>query len=180
LCGKGYVVNKIMRNLVVIIGVALLVLVNTGEIYASPETARDMPNLDSPCYKSDNIFAVGGYGGQCTAFVYGRAKEKLKIDIPFRAGAGQWWTECPKYGVRGQIPRADSIAVWVHGNSGHVAYVERVEGNKVFINEANVETFKGTQWGGGYDGKSKELTTDQMKSHVGTLVGYIYLSGGVL
>ena len=72
------------------------------------------------------------------------------------------------------VPRKNSLAVWGPGqnsccrtaecgnNTGHVAYVEEVTEEGVYINEANVETYDGTQEGGGYDGYTKLFTAQAM------------------
>lgn len=137
--------------------------------------ANNMPNLNSPAYSTDNIFAQSGYGGQCTAFCYGRALEKLNIRLPFRNDAYTWWTSNNTY-PSGSTPRNNSIAVWKDNTYGHVAFVEEVVGSIVYFNEANFETYVDTNYGGGYDKRLKNLTIDGMKKRGSfTLMGYIYL-----
>ena len=69
---------------------------------------------------------------------------------------GGTWYALITNGVKTQIPTANSIAVWDDGGAGHVAYVERVSGNNIYISEAN--------WGGisntfdPEDGKVKVLS----------------------
>ncbi len=76
--------------------------------------------------------------------------------------------------------RSNSIAVWEgdEGNPyGHVAFVERVEGNTIYYNEANVSNF--TMTGGGYHGKEENMPITQFESRgagVGSLLGYIHLN----
>ena len=78
----------------------------------------------------------------------------------------------------GENPRANSIAVWQGDSSnkyGHVAYVEKVEGDTIIFTEANVET---NNKGGGYDGYVKEFNISTFKNRengFGPLLGYIYL-----
>lgn len=147
--------------------------VNTGSSSSSTNI-----NLNSVSYSASlNPFAMAGYGGQCTAFVWGRTHEKLGISLPFRGNAITFWTEniSKGYYAYGTTPKANSIAVWSDGSAGHVAFVESVSGNSIIINEANFSTYKNTQYGGGYDGAPKTLTASQMQTRYGTFMGYIYL-----
>ena len=74
----------------------------------------------------------------------------------------------------------NSIAVWSKGQYGHVAFVEKVEGDSVTITESNWDRVtydyqynieSGIKYYSGY----KTLSTSQMQSRYGTLLGYIYL-----
>ncbi|MCI5209756.1 MAG: hypothetical protein D3910_13405, partial [Candidatus Electrothrix sp. ATG2] len=83
----------------------------------------------------------------------------------------------------GTTVQANSVAVWAGDSAnpyGHVAYVERVEGNLVYFNEANVDTYQsGSTWGGGYDGYEKNLSVSDFENRgtgIGPILGYIYLS----
>lgn len=138
--------------------------------------AGDWPNLASASYSAPkNPFAAAGYGGQCTAFAWGRANEKLGINFPARGNAATWYNNAPGY-QKGSTPQADAIAVWTNGGLGHVAYVERVNGSTVVFNEANWHRYKATNWGGGYDGAPESLSTAAMQQRGSyRLLGYIYL-----
>jgi surface antigen len=142
-------------------------------------------NLKSPAYTSENPFAQAGYGGQCTAFVWGRALEVIGKELDTTrnldtARNGKYWfgmTKLPK----GQTPKPKSVAVW-GGDSissyGHVAFVEDVDSDgNATINEANFRKYKSTIFGGGYDGSPIKLSQQQMsyRSGAGILLGYIYL-----
>jgi surface antigen len=138
------------------------------------------PNLDSASYKSPyNRLAAAGYGGQCTAFAWGRANEVTGITTLPIGNAKDWWTSTTL--DKGSVPQANSIAVWGGDTSnahGHVAYVEAVNGSNITINEANYSCYSSDDWGGGYDSDApKSLTTTQMSSRsgAGDLLGYIYL-----
>jgi surface antigen len=155
------------------------------------------PNLNNEGYKSPlNPLAAAGYGGQCTAFVWGRVYEKFHIELGIEAprrvpNANKWWTDnlYPKTLKRGHIPKNNSIVIWggdFHLNSqgkyknpyGHVAFIEKIEDGQIYFNEANVDTFNGTKWGGGYDGHVKIWSLEKFKQYrdyAGDILGYIYI-----
>jgi surface antigen len=155
------------------------------------------PGETSPAaYCGLNQYFKNGYGGQCTAFCWGRAKEKLDVNLPHWGDAYTWYSAAQSSYQTGSDAQPNSIAVWSYtyidnGKTttvGHVAFVEDVIGNKVILNEANVNTYKDTNWGGGYDGVNgrgvagpkTNFTTTSMTSriffkHHYVLLGYIYL-----
>lgn len=151
-------------------------------------------DLNNSCYTSSNPYYNSGYGGQCTAFAWGRACEKYGIDLRIKnqtyPSAKYWYIYGPIDSLNltlGSIVQPNSIAVWKGDKTnpnGHVAYVERVENGYVYFNEANVSTYCGAScnWrGGGYDGAEKSLSEYQFEHRgtgVGTILGYIYLSNG--
>jgi murein DD-endopeptidase MepM/ murein hydrolase activator NlpD/surface antigen len=115
-------------------------------------------------------------GGQCTAFCWGRANEKLGItNLPI-SHAQLWFSEAKAAAFKvGQEPQPNSIAVWSYyvdkddgtpEHVGHVAFIEDVIGDKVIFNEANfltalyglsLKSLPGCElWGGGYDGSDGE------------------------
>lgn len=130
-----------------------------------------------------NPFFSSGEGGQSAAYCWGRAMEKLEINLPFHGNAVTWWdaAQADSRFVTGSEPQADAIAVWSYRTEGHVAYVESVSGDQATVTEADVSTFDGTDWGGGYDGASKtrskaEWAARNLGSEGPTeLLGYIYL-----
>jgi len=134
------------------------------------------PNLTCTAYNSTNIFTTSGYKGQCTWFVYGRVLEKLNIKLPteFYGNAIDWWGSNIKDKVYnyGSEPKADSIIVWSGGNSGsgHVGYVEKVEGDLVYFNEGNFSVR------GNYQGNVEVLSKEAIKNRGNIfLKGYIYV-----
>ena len=145
------------------------------------------PNMNNKGYKKSlNPFSLE----QCTAFVWGRAYEKKGRKIKFSVTRGRDAKNWLKYvtGLKqGNIIRANSIVVWggdfhkkadgTYKNAyGHVAFIEKIENNYVYFNEANFKTFT---TGGGYDGYVKKMTLDKFKkyrSYAGDILGYIYLS----
>jgi surface antigen len=140
------------------------------------------PNLASRSYALGGVnpYVNSGYGGQCTAFAWGRANEKQGVTNLPTGNANTWYGSWR--GSKGSTPKAGAIACWTNNNVGHVAYVESVSGQNVVINEANYNSYQSDAaianptWGGGYDGATKTLTTSQMTSRFGpgTLQGYIY------
>jgi surface antigen/uncharacterized protein YgiM (DUF1202 family) len=147
-------------------------------LHNSVHAAGIMPNTQDSSYTSDsNIFTKYGYKGQCTWFTYGRVLEKLSINLPseFYGNAVDWWYANVKdktYGY-GDEPKANSIVVWGGGNKGygHVAFVEKVEGDTVYFNEGNFSVR------GAYDGSLKTLSKEEIKNRGNlSLKGYIYIS----
>lgn len=116
------------------------------------------PSLDDKHYYSDDNlfykiklsppFSNGGrqIKGNCTWYAWGRAWE-LTGSKPTEAGfignAYEWWGANKKSGKYkyGSEPRVGAIAVWKSSlpNSdgcGHVAVVEKIENNKIYISES--------------------------------------------
>ncbi len=151
-------------------------------------------DLNNSCYTSSNPYYNSGYGGQCTAFAWGRVCEKNDIRLIFKnksyPSAKYWHSYGPADSLNletGTSVQSNSIAVWGGDSAnehGHVAYVERVENGTVYFNEANVDTYNGTNWGGGYDGYEKSLSINSFENRgtgIGRILGYIYMgNGGVI
>jgi surface antigen len=130
-----------------------------ASITINPTSGPMLPDLASPAYTTSNPYATENLGGQCTAFVWGRAYE-LGFNLTTLLGtptlnAGQPWIDAANAAYQAgrlpsapdMTPSANSIAVW----SGHVAYVESVttkvvSGNTIvtggFLNEANCTSYK--------------------------------------
>ena len=145
-------------------------------------------DFDSPCYSVPENKYYYEYGGQCTAFAWGRTCEttgiKLEFEIQSYPSAKYWYEYGPIDSLNLQLGsdiRPNSIAIWEGDTAnpyGHVAYIERVEGGIVYFNEANVETYDGSTWGGGYDGYEKSSTIynfEHRGTGVGNILGYLYL-----
>ena len=138
-------------------------------------------------YTTLNPFYNNGYGGQCTAFAWGRALDRLGITITFNISYNRHAKDWPDIITNpditfGTSPRKNSIAVW-EGDAfnpyGHVAYIEDVDGNDIYIDEANVVTSNATDWGGGYDGFCKKFSIGDLNNRgngIGALRGYLYLN----
>ena len=167
------------------------------------------PDLASPEYTDGsgitNPYVPEGNGGECVAYVWGRAYELTGVELPWQANAGQPWITAAKaagYQVN-MTPTANSIAVWtnVYTGLGHVAYVEGVvpgataSTTTVSITESNYADYLDfaavndpgnarnpnalvPHWGGGYDGPPETFTETQMLTHSYfeyKLLGYIHL-----
>lgn len=116
------------------------------------------PSVDNKYYYSDgNIFYrvklsppfySGGkqIKGNCTWYAWGRAWELTGIqpnDAGFIGNGYEWWEANKKSGKYeyGTKPKVGAIAVWKSGlpnsgGSGHVAVVEKIENNKIYISES--------------------------------------------
>ena len=165
-----------LKKLIVISCITTTVMSNPFTVSVKAYSNNLTPNTFSSAYNNDNIFTTCGYKGQCTWFTYGRVLEKLDTKLPkeFYGNAVDWWysnlskNDYP-YGTE---PKANSIAVWSGGNSGygHVAFVEKVEGNTVYFNEGNFSVRRD------YDKQLKSLSKENMKKRGNLyLKGYIYL-----
>ena len=92
-------------------------------------------------FNSTNPFEAGGFGmPNCTSYAWSRAYEMLDSTPNLCTGNAQDWYDYNKrydYYPYGDEPRLGAIAVWSHDDSGHVAVVEKIEGNTVtFSNSA--------------------------------------------
>lgn len=133
------------------------------------------PDLGHAAYTT-RLNPLHDFSGHCTWFVWGRAYEKWGVKLPMTGDAGTWYDD--KRGaslVRSGEPRADSIAVWKKGRYGHVAYIEKIEGDVLIINEANWVNPSFEQHGSGYTGKPTKVKVSDMATRYGTLAGYVYL-----
>ena len=76
--------------------------------------------------------------GWCTWYAWQRAYDKWGADVPSRGDAKYWASQAQAANwTVDSIPKADSIAVYTSGDYGHVAYVENVVDNKIYISEMN-------------------------------------------
>ena len=151
---------------------------NDSIINSSLKSIRKVaPEIDNRHYYSnDNIFykvkLAPPYtsGGNCTWYAYGRIYE-LTGEIPTEAGFignGYEWWEANKISGKyryGSTPKVGAIAVWKSslpgsGGSGHVAVVEKIKDNKVYISEST--------WHGGIFKYTQIYNTEY-------LYGYIYI-----
>lgn len=98
------------------------------------ETARRVTNASSGSVQARGYIAGNSYyAGQCTWY----AKSK-RMDLPNNLGnANTWYARAAAQGYSvGYSPRAGAIGEALTGYM-HVVYVERVQGNRVFISEMN-------------------------------------------
>ena len=100
-------------------------------------------NENSP-WGSENPFERG----QCTWYTWGRVKQKLGISFPCGGDAYTWATCAANAGYTvDYTPSVDSIVVWPPNpnycdsygcyGKGHVAYLELLEGNTMYVGEGN-------------------------------------------
>lgn len=124
------------------------------------------------------FYCSNGQCDQSTVFAWGRAMDRLGIQLSPRGTACSWWTGYDRHFSRHSEPRANSLAVWwgptgnacSGGNPGHVAYVEEVDGDYVYINEA------APGGASAFDGNTKRFTRNELLTRNGyVLKGYLHL-----
>ncbi|MEU6034428.1 CHAP domain-containing protein [Actinomadura sp. NPDC047616] len=84
------------------------------------------------------------WAGQCTSFAAWRINDRLKLKFHNNYKGVNWgdaktWDDAAKK-VRLKVdrtPKVGNIAVWNDGRFGHVAYVARVDGSKIVVEEYN-------------------------------------------
>ena len=139
-------------------------------------------NLDSDAYYSytNPFYSVVLRTGQeqCTWYCWGRAYELFGIDLPYRGNANTWNYSSGSL-IYDSTPAAHSIAVWTSGDPGHVAYVEAIEGDIIYLTEANLDNCDYTEGyqnttTGYYVNTSGNLSFDTWKNR-STPDGYIHL-----
>ena len=125
----------------------------------------------NPYYYENNMYYQGGYGmPNCTAYAYGRAYEILGTKPSLSSGnANQWWGNNLNRGAYsyGDIPKLGSIICWGGSRDGHVAVVEKIEGNRV--------TYSESTWSGVYFRTAQYTIGNEDNTSVGDFQGYIYL-----
>lgn len=116
------------------------------------------------------------YVGQCTWHAYGRAYEVTGKQITFNTvggwDAGTWYdkvTNCNK----SSNPVSNSVAEWKRTNGGHVAYIEKVQGDTVYFTEANAD--RDNVFEINEDGIVKTLSISSFKTYAGTWRGCLVL-----
>lgn len=126
------------------------------------------------CYGSGNMYTAAGFKGECTWYAWGRTRETTGKRLVFKGpnNGGQWYSNinAEASGVTrrsaslGPITRS-LVSLSGSTNAGHVAFIEKVDGDTVYLTEANV---------GGTDGVlKKKAKTTFMGSR--TVYGYIVL-----
>ncbi len=101
------------------------------------------PDADDPrYYSSDNIFYAADYGmPNCTCYAWGRAYE-LNGEPPRLSpyDACTWYDYNAENGFYdyGDTPRQGAVACWAYadGGPGHVAVVEKVDGDSVLLSNS--------------------------------------------
>ncbi|HEW97329.1 MAG: hypothetical protein DRR16_06330 [Candidatus Parabeggiatoa sp. nov. 3] len=110
---------------------------------------------------------------ECTRYAFGRAHEKTGQVLTFSQNYGRHggkWYDLVNDLPRGSEPRSNSLVMWSKPPHGHVAFVEKVDGENITITEAN--------WSpAGKVNEPRTFTNETIQNRDGySLVGYIYLA----
>lgn len=113
-----------MKKCLIILLTIISCFILTQNVYANP-------------YKKTFKFN-GNELTNCTWFAWQKAHDKAGVSLPGWGNASTWYESARKAGFEvGNTPRAKSIVVWSWYNNGknlgHVGYVERVSGNKIYV-----------------------------------------------
>ena len=162
--------KKVLKKVAISALSIMFILLNITGIKAVSFSPRlSAPSTSDYHYYSGNIFYQSGYGmPNCTAYAWGRAYEILGYKPNLSTGnANQWYNynlNSKAFGY-GSVPKVGSIMCW-NGGYGHVAVVEKVEGNKITISESSY---------GGFNFRTKTDTVSRTQSYNSGFQGYIYL-----
>jgi surface antigen len=155
-----------MKKRILSIAVALVLLCGLLPVSVFITEARSSaPDFNT--YNRGNPYPYSN--GNCTWYAWGRIREMFDVSLPSWGNARDWYDNADRAGFsRGREPRIGAIACWGAGTSpyqfGHVAVVERIEGNTVTVSSSN--------WGG----PAFEIRTVSWFSSVQPFLGYIYIS----
>lgn len=126
-------------------------ILNVGEILVIPsvdEVLADRPlytlpvaeNVSEPIKNVSRPVSSLSKGndmtkGYCTWHV-----KNLRPDLPSGLGnANTWYSRAKALGLAvGSTPQVGAVATTTRGSEGHVSYVLKVEGNRIFVSEMNV------------------------------------------
>ncbi|WKY46913.1 GBS Bsp-like repeat-containing protein [Eubacteriaceae bacterium ES3] len=143
-------------------------IIRTNELFSPRLTA---PESGNPYYFDYNSYYLSGYGmPNCTAYAYGRAYEILGSKPNLCMGnANQWWDYNLSRGYyeSGSTPEVGAVICWGGGECGHVAVVEKIEGNTV--------TYSESTWSGVYFQTRTYTIGNEDNVSLGDFQGYIYL-----
>lgn len=111
--------------------------------YYSDDNIFYRAKFSPPFYKADGSPILGN----CTWYAWGRIWEltgKAPNDAGFTGNGYEWWEANDKSGKYkiGYKPKVGALAVWKSslpgaGGFGHVAIVEKIENNKIYISESS-------------------------------------------
>ena len=115
--------------------------------------------------------------GQCTWYAYKRWTELLGYEPTVISGnAGGWYDNAQKKGYSvGSVPKVGAIVCWNNGfgdDTGHVAIVESINSDSIYISEYNWNVSKGFNNATVYFSNINRSSTSKPNRH---LKGYIYL-----
>ena len=78
--------------------------------------------------------STGPYGINCTWYTWDKVKNMQGVSLPAWGNAKTWYNSAKKAGFKvGIKPQSNSIIVWDITEYGHVAYVEKVSGEYMYI-----------------------------------------------
>lgn len=131
------------------------------------------PTIQPPAPKATPAAPTGAAaalptGGNHFAFGYSTWYVATRLAIPWFGSAIQWWSNAASYGyAEGQVPRVGAVMVTLEGAvSGHVAYVESVNGDGSWT----VTEINDTAW--------NVVATRTIRPGQVPLVGFIYRKTG--
>lgn len=100
----------------------------------------------NPCIKGSPLYCDGSVLANCVGYCYGRAMEVMgETDstkmLIYSVGAGNWFAKS-KY-PKGATPQEGAIACWRKNKSraGHVAFIEKVESDKITFTESGYNNY---------------------------------------
>lgn len=105
----------------------------------------------------------------CVGYAWGRAYEILGTRPNLAKTDAKTWYGYNKtngYYNYGSTPKLGAIMCWGHGSAGHVAVVEKIEGNTITISESH---YSGTRF------NIKQGTPSQIEGYLNSFQGYIYI-----
>lgn len=105
----------------------------------------------------------------CVGYAWGRAYEILGSKPKLAKTDAKSWYGYNKdkgYYSYGSTPKLGAIMCWAHGSAGHVAVVEKIEGNKITISESH---YSGVRF------DTKTGTQSQIEGYLNSFQGYIYI-----
>lgn len=141
----------------------------TAAISFSPR--YEAPTTDNPYYYSQNIFYKSGYGmPNCTCYAWGRVYEASGSYPNLPTGNANTWynnASCAK----GSTPRPGAVICGNAGDSGHVAFVEKVYSDGVHFDMSE------SHYGGGYFDVRYNITSANFSGFQGFLYPFEGTSG---
>lgn len=132
----------------------------------------EAPDSSIPYYNATlNPFFPNNPMPNCTAYAWGRAYEITGTRPTLNTGNAQFWYDNngsypnanDRY-ARGQTPKLGAIACWNYSDGGHVAVVEKIEGNTITLSQS--------AWRGRY---FYTQTTSNVPGLHSNFAGYIYI-----
>ena len=120
---ENKVIKKVIKCFIIFV---FMICIPNMSVYAESNPYPTQQDVDKD----------GFYEVPCTRFAWQQAYDKLGISLPGWGDAVNWWQNAINAGYpTGNIPQANSIAVWSGGTYGHVAYVTSGSGNTFTVNE---------------------------------------------